>query len=501
MPIRFTPIKFPLKMRGVDIRNLDDLRKNFDLNAAVEYFKDGRLLKWLKIRYYDDEAEEIAILDDTAPNFRQKLCAALGVDFTENFSTRPVEKRNISHDTIDEKFERNAEEKVYRPTAPTQSTASDELRDIAEVIFGKRKVWNIVDSYGEPTSAQKKMFIKMICGGEYSERDLVYLCADKDFAAGWALTRDAFCVGGALKFQCYDMQADDVEFQAELDEKLSQAKRRGRKKILYKEIVSAEIARGNFAQPQGNNFFNDILGFGGMENNSFIQTSSIGGMMIVDRDEIWWSVTRDDFTLDDSFSIIVNGGPIYGNAPETDKFAVLNDKIEAQIVKFLNFARDGKSVRVENPTARRPAEKVSGIDGGLRETFGIFFGTHDVWNIVGMYGKPPTAQKKMLIKMICGDAYTERDLIHLRATSDFSAGWALTKDAFCVGGRLTLNSAGRERKKFFYREIATVDNDWGFFYVVDRENYSWNLDKYHDATILNDAIKKQLANFLNQAKG
>ena len=92
-------------------------------------------------------------------------------------------------------------------------------------------------------------------------------------------------------------------------------------------------------------------------------------------------------------------------------------------------------------------------------------------------------------------------MIHLRATSDFSAGWALTKDAFCVGGRLTLNSAGRERKKFFYREIATVDNDWGFFYVVDRENYSWNLDKYHDATILNDAIKKQLANFLNQAKG
>lgn len=236
MPIRFTPIKFPLKMRGVDIRNLDDLRKNFDLNAAVEYFKDGRLLKWLKIRYYDDEAEEIAILDDTAPNFRQKLCAALGVDFTENFSTRPVEKRNISHDTIDEKFERNAEEKVYRPTAPTQSTASDELRDIAEVIFGKRKVWNIVDSYGEPTSAQKKMFIKMICGGEYSERDLVYLCADKDFAAGWALTRDAFCVGGALKFRVTTCKQTTLNFKRNWTKNFLKLNVAGVKKFCIKKL-------------------------------------------------------------------------------------------------------------------------------------------------------------------------------------------------------------------------------------------------------------------------
>ena len=77
-----------------------------------------------------------------------------------------------------------------------------------------------------------------------------------------------------------------------------------------------------------------------------------------------------------------------------DKFAVLNDKIEAQIVKFLNFVRDGKSVRVESPKSHRPTEKTSAGNSELQETFAIFFGTDDIWNIVGSYGEPPTAQKK-----------------------------------------------------------------------------------------------------------
>ena len=80
MPIRFTPIKFPLKMRGVDIRNLDDLRKNFDLNAAVEYFRNGKLIQWLKARYHNDEAEKVAALSENTPDFRENLCAALGVN-------------------------------------------------------------------------------------------------------------------------------------------------------------------------------------------------------------------------------------------------------------------------------------------------------------------------------------------------------------------------------------------------------------------------------------
>ena len=55
-----------------------------------------------------------------------------------------------------------------------------------------------------------------------------------------------------------------------------------------------------------------------------------------------------------------------------------------------------------------------------------------------MSDEPTPAQKKIFIKTICGSTYTERDLIHLRAASDFLAGWALTKDALCVGGKISM---------------------------------------------------------------
>lgn len=35
---------FALKMKGVEIRTLDELRNNFDLEDVVGYFKTGELL-------------------------------------------------------------------------------------------------------------------------------------------------------------------------------------------------------------------------------------------------------------------------------------------------------------------------------------------------------------------------------------------------------------------------------------------------------------------------
>ena len=86
-------IKFPLKMKGVDVRNLEDLRKNFELGAMIEYFKDGRLSRWLASRYYEDEAEKISALDENAPDFREKLCSVFGVEFNEEFSSARLEEK------------------------------------------------------------------------------------------------------------------------------------------------------------------------------------------------------------------------------------------------------------------------------------------------------------------------------------------------------------------------------------------------------------------------
>ena len=154
-------IKFPLKMHGVDVRNLDDLRENFDSGAAIKYFKDGRLLKWLKARYYDDTAEKISALDDTAPDLSEKICAALGVD--------------------------------------------DKILAAFAKFLGTFDVWNIADIANEPPPEHKKNFIDTFCGEEYSERDLLLMVVNYSLN-GFAITRDAFFVVAELNPSQYFRQ-------------------------------------------------------------------------------------------------------------------------------------------------------------------------------------------------------------------------------------------------------------------------------------------------------
>ena len=77
-------VKFPLKMSGAEVRTIEELQKNFDLNAVVEYYKNGKLLRWLEDRYYDEAAEKLESLDANASDFKQQLCEALGVDYDES---------------------------------------------------------------------------------------------------------------------------------------------------------------------------------------------------------------------------------------------------------------------------------------------------------------------------------------------------------------------------------------------------------------------------------
>ena len=45
-------IRFPLKMKnGAEVRTLDELKENFDLESVLGYFADGKLSTWLADRY------------------------------------------------------------------------------------------------------------------------------------------------------------------------------------------------------------------------------------------------------------------------------------------------------------------------------------------------------------------------------------------------------------------------------------------------------------------
>lgn len=104
-------IRFPLKMKnGAEVRTLDELKENFDLESVLGYFSDGKLKTWLADRYYDDKAKAVLELSADTPDLNAKLCEILEVEYrAEEDSTdfeyirRRNEKRHfLSQTTADE---------------------------------------------------------------------------------------------------------------------------------------------------------------------------------------------------------------------------------------------------------------------------------------------------------------------------------------------------------------------------------------------------------------
>lgn len=75
-------IRFPLKMKnGAEVRSLDELKENFDLESVLGYFTDGKLVTWLADRYYDDKAEAVSALSADMSDLNAKLCEILEVEY------------------------------------------------------------------------------------------------------------------------------------------------------------------------------------------------------------------------------------------------------------------------------------------------------------------------------------------------------------------------------------------------------------------------------------
>ena len=76
--------KFPLEFDdGVLINTMEELREKFNLKKVMGYFKNRRLIVWLEDRFYSDEADAIKALKTSDSNIPQKVCEALGVDYSE----------------------------------------------------------------------------------------------------------------------------------------------------------------------------------------------------------------------------------------------------------------------------------------------------------------------------------------------------------------------------------------------------------------------------------
>lgn len=124
-------IKFPLEMANeVQVRSLEELQENFDLERVIAYYMNGKLLIWLKDRYYDNEASQISKLNSRDENLKQKICSIFGV------------KEEVSQDIdlaeLEERSKRISELKKYTDN-------KEIIENINSVAFNQKELINLLD--------------------------------------------------------------------------------------------------------------------------------------------------------------------------------------------------------------------------------------------------------------------------------------------------------------------------------------------------------------------
>ena len=78
-------IRFPLELAdGTQARTLEDLQEHFDLESVLSYYKNGKLLTWLRDRYLESEAEAVEALDETAADFQKQFCGIFGAEYKDH---------------------------------------------------------------------------------------------------------------------------------------------------------------------------------------------------------------------------------------------------------------------------------------------------------------------------------------------------------------------------------------------------------------------------------
>ena len=151
-------IKFPLEVKnGVKARTLEELKENFDIEKIVGYFLDGKLLRWLEARYYEDEAEKISQLakDDT------ELAKKLSEIFDVKYEQKQVDAEQIMR-------------KKSRLEKLRQFTSDEEIiKNVDLVAFNQEELADLYDlgstciylCEGEFTIPKSKQFIEYISIG------------------------------------------------------------------------------------------------------------------------------------------------------------------------------------------------------------------------------------------------------------------------------------------------------------------------------------------------
>lgn len=89
-------IKFPLIMsNGKELRTIDELRENFNLEKVVEYYIEGKLKTWLQHRNYIEELSQLEELQycDNRNEIPVMLCKIFNVEQSIDLNISEIERR------------------------------------------------------------------------------------------------------------------------------------------------------------------------------------------------------------------------------------------------------------------------------------------------------------------------------------------------------------------------------------------------------------------------
>ncbi|SEK97968.1 SEL1-like repeat protein [Ruminococcus albus] len=140
-------IRFPLKINDTDVRSIEDLRDNFDLETVLGYYTNGKLVTWLRDRYYNEEADSIEALSADDEQLGIKLAKALGVEI-EADENLDIEEVRLRREKL-EMLSRYISDRKILDNMDIVAVDQDDLYDILD--SGADKVYLFKETFSVPT--------------------------------------------------------------------------------------------------------------------------------------------------------------------------------------------------------------------------------------------------------------------------------------------------------------------------------------------------------------
>lgn len=162
-------IKFPLNMGNeIQVRSIEELRNNFNLDRTLKYLLSGKLKIWLKHRGYKHETEQIEELEDELNKLAEQLCKIIGVDYEKyilldnKFDIEEI--KNISNKTnkVDEYLDISEDLDIDNKTEMFIECDKFTVRYRKSVVECKDNM-TIIDSNGN---------VKMLKGSQYDNESI-----------------------------------------------------------------------------------------------------------------------------------------------------------------------------------------------------------------------------------------------------------------------------------------------------------------------------------------